>query len=131
VNSLAKINTATSTRITVIRAELIGSNRAEAFGMVARSYAPLCALARKLIRAGLDPGLPIEAYRSDVLALRGRSLAEVAQLTVEDRSDGPPRFRWYRSPSWEVAPQTAQNRSGVPRPPPIENKTPAVGGSAP
>jgi hypothetical protein len=114
-------NFATSSRIT----ELLGPCRAEAFGVAVRAYAPLCAIARRLIRAGLDPGLPIEAYRGDVLALRGRSLLEVAQLTVQDSSTGPPRFRWHRPLSWEVGRAIEKNASGMPTQHPDPKNAPA------
>src|SRR5262245_28471554 len=65
----------------LIRVALVDSNRAEALGLVACSSAPLCALCRKLIRAGLNPELPVEAYRGGVLALRARSLLAAARLT--------------------------------------------------
>jgi hypothetical protein len=45
-----------------------------------RGYAPICQLARKLIRAGIEPDRPLEAYRNGTLALRVTSLAAAARL---------------------------------------------------
>jgi hypothetical protein len=109
---------------TVIRAELTGSNRAEAFGLVGVGSAPLCALARKLIRAGVCADLPVEAYRDGTLALRCRSLLAAAQLTVEDGRDGRPRFRRHRARVWASPSRIAQNAPTVPGPPPDENNAP-------
>jgi hypothetical protein len=39
---------------------------------------PICQLARKLIRAGIEPDRPLEAYRNGTLALRVTSLAAAA-----------------------------------------------------
>jgi hypothetical protein len=47
-----------------VRAELIGSDRCAALGFAVRGYAPICQLARKLIRAGIEPDRPLEAYRN-------------------------------------------------------------------
>jgi hypothetical protein len=109
-----------------IRAELTGSNRAEALGVSVRGgYAPLCQLCRRLIRAGINPDLPVEAYRNGVLALRARSLLVAAQLTVEDCQDGRPRFRPYRARSSGVAPPIAQNEPALPGQPPDRKNAPA------
>jgi hypothetical protein len=65
-----------------IRAELIGSERCEALGIVAVSSSPVLLLCRKLIRAGVHPGTPLLVYRGWVLCLRIHSLAEAAGLLV-------------------------------------------------
>jgi hypothetical protein len=111
-----------------VRVQLVGSNRAEAFGLVTVGRAPLCQLCRKLIRAGIKADLPVEAYRGDVLALRARSLLMAAQLTAKDDVRGTPRFERYRPPAagrpavvGGPASRTAQNRSEAPGPLPAEN----------
>jgi hypothetical protein len=78
-----------------IAAELIGSDRCTAIGITTRAYAPVLALCRRLIEAGIDPDRPLRVYRGDTLALVVRSIAEGARLTVEDNRLGHPRFvRW-------------------------------------
>ncbi len=78
----------------VIRAELIGDTSTAA-GLTASGRAPVLSLTRLLIAAGHGPSAPLEAWRGDVLALRIRSVAEAAGLTVEDDRHGRPRFpRW-------------------------------------
>ena len=58
-----------------IRAQLVGYTECLAmdvpkFGdVVARSYAPVPLLARRLIAAGVNPDRPLEVYRGKVLAL--------------------------------------------------------------
>lgn len=79
------------------RAQLLDSNQATAHGItVSGRNAPVLALCRALIKAGHDPDTPLEAYRGDVLCLRVRSIGEGAKLTVEDGSDGKPRFAKLR-----------------------------------
>jgi hypothetical protein len=86
-----------------VRAQLLGSNQTTAHGVtVSGRNAPVLALCRALIEAGHDPDTPLEAYRGDLLCLRVRSIGEGARLTVEDGSDGRPRFRKlpiHRSPN--------------------------------
>jgi hypothetical protein len=76
--------------------KLIGSDTCTAVGIIARAYAPVCALARLLIAAGHHPATRLEVFRGDVLALRVRSIAEAASLTVEDDRHGRPRLRAWR-----------------------------------
>jgi hypothetical protein len=78
-----------------IRAELAGDDAATANGITVRAYAPVLALCRKLIEAGHDPSLPLEAYRSEVLALRVRSIGEAAELEINGEGNG---FRPRRQP---------------------------------
>jgi hypothetical protein len=76
-----------------IRAEIAGSNQANACGVTVSRHAPVLALCRALIGAGHDPATPLEAYRGSTLCLRVRSIGEGAKLTVsEATSDGKPRF---------------------------------------
>jgi hypothetical protein len=82
-----------------IRAELIGSDRCEAEGIVACGYVPVLDLCRALIRAGHDPKRPLHAYRGAGLALAVRSIGEGAQFTVEDDSRGTPHLRRWRDRS--------------------------------
>jgi hypothetical protein len=79
-----------------ISAELCGSQRCEAQGLVATGHVPILALCRELIAAGLDPDRPLTVYRRGVIALHVRSIAEGARLTVEDGENGRPRFRLAR-----------------------------------
>ena len=53
--------------MTFIRAELIGSTKAEAFGIITQGNVPLLMLCRQLIAAGHDPKSRLEAYRGKVL----------------------------------------------------------------
>ena len=59
--------------------------------------AVLCAAARKLIKRGHNPTDRLEAWRGSTLCLAG-PLGTFARLTVQDSTDGPPRFRPYRPP---------------------------------
>jgi hypothetical protein len=49
--------------------------------------APVLELCRKLVRAGYDPGRPLEVYRGDVLCLRVRSIGEGAKLFIDESKD--------------------------------------------
>ena len=76
-----------------IRADLIGSTTCTAAGITATGNAPVLALCRQLLAAGLDPDQALEVYRGATLSLTVRSIGEGAQLTVrESTSDGRPRF---------------------------------------
>jgi hypothetical protein len=75
-----------------IAAELTGSDRCTAIGITARGHAPVLALCRRLIEAGIDPDQPLRVYRGDTLALTVRSIGEGARLTVQDNRLGHPRF---------------------------------------
>src|SRR5262245_60090675 len=57
-----------------LQATLHGGDRAEIFGLTIRSDAPVLKLCRWLVRAGYDPGLPLEVFRDGTLALRVRSI---------------------------------------------------------
>jgi len=76
----------------VIRAELTGTNYAEARGITVRSPSPVLDLARKLIAAGYDSETPLEAWRGSTLCLTVRSIREAARLRVTTAVNGPPIF---------------------------------------
>jgi hypothetical protein len=111
-------NTASSTATIAarIRAELSGDRRCSALGITVDAYAPVCAIARQLIRAGFPPDRILEVYRGTTLCFC-TTLATAARLTVEDSKDGVPRFRWYRPPSWEVTPPIAPTGTALARQP--------------
>src|SRR6516162_9524967 len=106
-----------------IHAELSGDRRCAALGITVDAYAPVLTLARRLIRAGLPPDRILEVYRGATLCFRV-PLAVAARLTVEDSSNGVPRFRRYRPPSWEVGPPIAPNSQALPREPSSKNNAP-------
>src|SRR5215813_5459973 len=109
-----------------IRADLSGNRQCSANGIMVDAYAPVLALARRLIRAGLPPDRILKVYRGATLCFCV-PLAVAARLTVEDSSDGPPRFRQYRQPSWEVGPPIApDDLAATPLAEPLQ-KTPSAG----
>jgi hypothetical protein len=67
-----------------------------------RSYAPVLALCRRLVDAGIDPATPLEVWRGGVLALTVRSIGAGAGLTVADDRLGRPKFRRYTAPQSDV-----------------------------
>jgi hypothetical protein len=75
--------------------------------------APILAMCRRLIEAGVDPARPLHAYRNDTLCVVVRSIVEGAKLTVAEGSRGAPQFRsWKPMPSREGSPRTAPHRQG-------------------
>jgi hypothetical protein len=48
-----------------VRAQLLGDHTCSALGYTVSSSAPVLALCRKLVAAGHDPSLPLEAWRGD------------------------------------------------------------------
>jgi hypothetical protein len=78
---------------TVIRAELIGSDRCSALGVNEHSPAPVLALCRLLVEAGHDPVTPLEVWRGWTLCLRIRRIGEAAELEPSPRGAGFVRGR--------------------------------------
>ena len=81
--------------------------------IIARSYAPVLALCRRRIEAGIDPDRPLHVYRGDTLALVVRSIAEGARLAVGDNRLGHPRFVPFRPRSDGAALHRRQNGAPV------------------
>jgi hypothetical protein len=75
-----------------VRADLIGSDTCSAAGITTTGAAPVLALCRQLLAAGLDPDAALAVHRAGVLALRVRSLREGARLTVKTAGNGAPVF---------------------------------------
>lgn len=97
-----------------IHATLAG-NTCTALGITARGAAPVLALCRLLVEAGHDPSAPLHAYRSDMLALRVRSIGEGAGLTVEDNRFGTPVFRRWRNRGAGIGSAPPVRRNGSAR----------------
>ncbi len=76
-----------------ICAELIGSDRCEAEGLIACGHAPALLLCCQLVAAGFNPASPLEAWRGEAVCLRIRAIGEGARLTVADDRHGTPRLR--------------------------------------
>jgi hypothetical protein len=63
-------------------AELTGSDTCISAGHTVRAHAPVLAMCRQLLAAGLDPDQAMEVYRGATLALRVRSIGEAAKLEI-------------------------------------------------
>jgi hypothetical protein len=105
-------------RAGAIRAELIGDSTAIAAGVTAHGRAPVLELCRRLVAAGHDSYLQLEAYRGDVLALTVRSIGAGAKLTV-DESHGCRfvRFRGNGSGTPDLASAIRSNTPALVRAP--------------
>jgi hypothetical protein len=88
-----------------LHAELAWSDTCICAGITVRTYAPVLAMCRQLLAAGLDPDQAMEVWRAGTLALRVRSIGEAAELEI---GDDPPRFRRRAKPV--AATHIAQNR---------------------
>jgi hypothetical protein len=82
-----------------LRAELGGSTVCTAAGITARGAAPVLALCRQLLAAGLNPDQALEVYRSGVLALRVPSIGEAAGLEVNSHGTAFVALRKRRTAS--------------------------------
>lgn len=80
-----------------IRAEISGDNRCKALGIISESTTPVLNLCRKLVAAGVDPALALEAWRGPILCLRIRSIGEAARLEVNSGGTGFEPFRASRA----------------------------------
>ena len=72
----------TRVRPGAIRAELVGYTECLAGTVVARSYAPVPLLARRLIAAGVNPDRPLEVYRGKILSLWFPTLRAAAKTRI-------------------------------------------------
>ena len=86
-----------------IRAELTGSDTCRCGGITATGNAPVLALCRQLLAAGLNPDQALEVYRGATLALRISNIGKAAKLTVRDNRHGTPVFRRFESGQEGVA----------------------------
>jgi hypothetical protein len=77
--------------------ELVGSDTCTCAGMTAVGNAPVLAMCRQLLAAGMDPDQAMEVYRGAVLALRVRSIGEAAQLDVNSKGTGFVAYRGVRT----------------------------------
>jgi hypothetical protein len=73
----------------ILQVELVGSDTTIAAGITVVAYAPVLELCRRLIAAGYDPGIRLEAYRESTLCLTVRS--------VQDDKTGTPTLRRWRN----------------------------------
>ena len=71
-----------------IFAQLTGSRKCEALGVIAIGNVPVLDLCRALIAAGFNPDHLLDVYRAGTLALRVRSLRAGARLTVKEPDRG-------------------------------------------
>jgi hypothetical protein len=101
-------DTPTPRKALAIRARLVGSNTCSAAGKTAIGPAPVLALCRQLVAAGLDGNLALEVYRGDTLALFVRSIGKATTLTVrESTRDGRPRLARLSSDGSAPAPKSS------------------------
>jgi hypothetical protein len=101
---------------TPIRAELSSDRRCSAAGTTVNAYAPVLAIARKLIAAGHNPDCVLEAYRGSTLCLRAK-LGAAARLEVKDNRGRPLFVPWRARSVRAVAPPIAPNGRVLPRQP--------------
>ena len=92
-----------------LRADLIGAESCSAAGLTVHGHSPVLTLCRRLVEAGHDPPTPV--FRGATLALTVRSIGEGAGLTVEECSDGRPRFRKFRPWPSEGSPPARQKEN--------------------
>jgi hypothetical protein len=72
----------------LIICQLTGADTATACGLTVRGNTPVLSLCRKLIDAGHDPDIPLQAFRGDTLCLKLRSIGEAARLRINSKGTG-------------------------------------------
>ena len=97
-----------------IRAELSGSDRCAALGITAVGYAPVTMLARKLIRAGVDPAARSRSIAAPPWRCGPAPWLRPLRVTVRDDNRGVPRFVGYRAPRAARPRQRLSEASGLP-----------------
>ena len=95
----------------VVVGQLFDANTCCLGDVTAVGRAPVLNACRELLARGLNPDTAVEIYRQGVLALRIRTLAAGARLTLEDCSDGRPRFRLFRPRASEGSPGCTKHRA--------------------
>jgi hypothetical protein len=80
-------------KATAIRAEIVGCDVASAAGLSAKGAAPVLALCRLLVEAGVDPSRSLHAYRGAVLCLTVRSIGAAAQFDINSKGTGFTKWR--------------------------------------
>jgi hypothetical protein len=96
-----------------VSAELTGSNSCDckSLGISTSGHAPVLAMCRELLQAGVNPDSALAVYRKGVLALRVRSISEGAPLTVKEPDHGRAQFAtWKPFPSSPVGSPMRKNR---------------------
>jgi hypothetical protein len=84
--AITSTNSQTKTNAQVVRAELFGADTCSANGISVQGSAPVLALCKTLLAAGLDPDAALRVYRGAVLALR--SIGEGSRLEVNGKGTG-------------------------------------------
>jgi hypothetical protein len=74
--------------VNTIRADLSDADTCSTAWIQIRDTAPVLALCRSLIAAGMDPDQALEVYRGATLALKVRSIGEAAGLEVNSKGTG-------------------------------------------
>ena len=82
-----------------VRAELHGTDSANALSITVRANAPVLELCRRLVAAGHDPASRLEAYRGETLCLLVRAIGEAAALEVNAKGTGFIPLRAVRTAS--------------------------------
>ena len=101
-----------SAQASIIRAELVGDDTCEAFGIQAYSPSPIIALCRELVRRGFNPAHAVHAYRGDTVALIVRSIGEAE---VVGHGHGFRRaHKWGRRPLVRVPAKNDLQIGGAP-----------------
>lgn len=97
----------------VLVGQLFDNDTCRLGGATAVGRTPVLTACRELIARGFNPDAAVEICRQDVLVLRIRTLAAGARLTVEESSDGRPRFRQHRPWSSEGSSRIAQSAETI------------------
>lgn len=93
---------------TVVKAQLIGSDRVVVDDIEARTALDLC---RKLLAAGADPDAALVCYRGNQVALRIHTIGEGAKLAI--REDGLRVVQWKAFSNRDVSPPMRQIEKAV------------------
>lgn len=98
-----------------VRAELSGSDTCTALGITVKTPAPVLELSKALIKCGIDPATPLDAYRGKILCLKVRSIGEAARLRTATHGVG-----FEPLPECTSAPPIAKRRRAL-TPPATKN----------
>ena len=69
----------------IIHATLVGNDTCQVGSVTVHSTTPIIAMCCELIKAGVNPATPLDAYRGATLCLAVRAIGEAAKLEINSK----------------------------------------------
>ena len=80
-----------------LRINLSGSDTATCSDLTVKSAkSPICSMARKLIKSGVDGSTAVLVYRGETICFKPATVSEWADRSVSEPDAGSPKFSKYQ-----------------------------------